>query len=141
LSKLPTQLRWTDFVAAIKSLGYRKLPSPPGSARHFQRGDEDPLTFHEPHGKSHLKQGTLREYLRKLGIDRDGFMVALAGSAKDGEAIGDEERFRRTSLTNGIIVSNCLDCLQTVAKGIEKDVTAAEAVHVCPLALAAKGIN
>ena len=31
----------------------------------------------------------MREYLRKLGIDRDGFMVALAGSAKDGAAIGD----------------------------------------------------
>jgi hypothetical protein len=141
LSKLPTQLKWKLFVAAIKVLKYRQLPSSGGSARHFQRRNEDPVTVHEPHGKSGLKQGTLREYLRKLGVDRDAFMVALAGSVDDGATIGDEERFKRTSLANGVVVSNCLSCMNVVAKGSEKDVIAAEATHSCPLAVAANALN
>jgi len=118
LSKLPTQLRWKLFVAAIKLLKYHELPSSGGSARHFQRGDEDPITFHEPHGNAPIiKQGTLTEYLRKLDISRDIFMKALAGSVEEeSERISDEERFRRTSLANGIIVSNCHTAMPLLPK-------------------------
>jgi hypothetical protein len=131
LSKLPTQLRWKLFVGALDVLRYKELPPSPGAARHFQRGNEDPVTFHEPHGKP-LKQGTLSEYLRKLGIDRETFMAALAGTSEVAVIIANEESFRRTALANGVFASNCLNCCELVATGPEAEVTAAEAAHVCP---------
>jgi predicted RNA binding protein YcfA (HicA-like mRNA interferase family) len=138
LSKLPTQLKWRQFVAVLKVLGYEQLRSKGGSARHFQRGTEDPVTFHEPHGSDTLRQGTLTEYLRKLGVTRDQFEAVLSGF---GNPIGDqmdEERYRRTARPDGVIVSNCLLCFSVVAQSSSEDeVSAAEAAHSCNLALAA----
>jgi hypothetical protein len=132
LSKLPTQLKWKPFVAALKALKYEQLPSKGGSARHFQRGTEDPITFHEPHGGDTLKQGTLTEYLRKLDIDRAAFEKALSGS-RSFDIDAEEERYRRTMLSNGSIVSNCLSCLNVVIESfLEEEVDAAEATHSCP---------
>jgi hypothetical protein len=117
-------------------LGYKELPPSPGSARHFQRGDEDPLTFHEPHNGKTLKQGTLTEYLRKLGIDRETFMGALAGVTQVDSVVAEEEKFRRTQITIGVLASNCLTCCELVATGSEEEVSAKEATHACPTTLA-----
>lgn len=131
LSKLPTQLKWNLFVGALKALGYKQLKSKGGSARHFQRGNEDPVTFHEPHGGDTLKQGTLTEYIRKLRIDRGIFEAALDGLASEKSSI-EEEHYRRTILSNGTIVSNCLSCLNVVAESLsEEEVISAETSHSC----------
>jgi hypothetical protein len=37
------------------------------------------VTFHEPHGKDPLREGTLREYLRKLKLSREEFLDLLEG--------------------------------------------------------------
>jgi hypothetical protein len=130
---LPTQLKWNLFVRALKTLKYKQLPSKGGSARHFRRGVEDPVTFHEPHGNDTLRQGTLTEYLRKLKISREEFDLALAGLDAQRQASVDEERFRRTSLPNGNIVSNCMTCFNLVADApLEEIIIAAELEHVCP---------
>lgn len=116
-------------------LEYDELPSSGGSARHFQRGNDDPLTFHQPHGGKTLKQGTLTEYLRKLGIGRETFMAALAGAGVCSAVIAGEERFRRTAIGNGVLVSHCLTCCDLVATGMEVDISAAESSHACPTVL------
>jgi len=133
VSKLPTQLKWNLFVAALKTLGYEQLRSKGGSARHFQRGTEDPLTFHEPHGGDTLRQGTLTEYLRKLQIDREQFVSALEGGGLESSQAGDqEENFRRTTKPDGRIVSNCMQCFQVVAdSSLEEEVEIAEGSHIC----------
>jgi hypothetical protein len=115
-------------------LKYKELPSSSGSARHFQKGDDDPLTFHEPHGGKTLKQGTLTEYLRKLGIDRETFMAALGGVVNFA-VIANEDKFLRKELSNGVFVSNCLTCCELIATGPEEALTAAEASHACPTTL------
>ena len=81
MSKLPTQLEWRRFVAAIKTLGYTQLDSGRGAARDFYNPDRTPplVTVHEPHRGDTLKQGTLSEYLRKFQLSRDEFMSLLAG--------------------------------------------------------------
>lgn len=117
-------------------LGYVELRSSGGPARHFQRGEEDPLTFHEPHGGKTIKQGTLTEYLRKLDIDRDMFMAALGGTIAVDASVEDEEKFHRKEIANGILVSNCLLCCELVATGSEHEVKAAEDTHACPTSLA-----
>jgi hypothetical protein len=118
---LPTQLKWNLFVRALKTLKYKQLPS------------KDPVTFHEPHGNDTLRQGTLTEYLRKLKISREEFDLALAGLDAQRQASVDEERFRRTSLPNGNIVSNCMTCFNLVADApLEEIIIAAELEHVCP---------
>jgi len=50
-----------------------------GSARTFACDAREPsvVTFHEPHGKDTLREGTLREYLRKLKLNRDEFLELL----------------------------------------------------------------
>jgi predicted RNA binding protein YcfA (HicA-like mRNA interferase family) len=79
MSKLPAQLPWRDFVKIVEKLGYKPLPSGRGSARSFHNPNAIPpiVTFHEPHGSEQLKAGTLREYLRKLRVDRDTFFDLL----------------------------------------------------------------
>jgi len=72
---LPRQLRWSDFKRVLDRLGYSLCHSKRGSARTFRNPNRDPelVTFHEPHGSSTLRQGTLREYLRKLKISVEEF--------------------------------------------------------------------
>jgi predicted RNA binding protein YcfA (HicA-like mRNA interferase family) len=78
-SELPRQLKWNDFVAAIKRLGYSLYDSKKGSARTFRSPTREPefVTFHEPHGSDPLRKGTLREYVRKLNLSRDEFLKLL----------------------------------------------------------------
>jgi len=80
MSKLPAQLPWRDFVKVLDKLGYAPLPNGRGSARSFHNPNGNPpiVTFHEPHGKDPIREGTLRENLRKLRIDRDTFLRTLA---------------------------------------------------------------
>jgi len=80
-SALPAQLKWRDFVYVLKKLGYEECSSKGGSARNFKTsapGRPPIVTFHEPHGSSTLRQGTLREYIRKLEISRDDFLRLLS---------------------------------------------------------------
>ena len=79
MEKLPAQLPWREFVRVVEKLGYEQLPSGKGSARSFHNAKADPplVTFHEPHGKDPIRRGTLREYLRKLKLDRDTFFRLL----------------------------------------------------------------
>ena len=55
------------------------MKSSRGSARAFHSPSRDPdvVTFHEPHGKDSLREGTLREYLRKLKLSREEFLALL----------------------------------------------------------------
>jgi hypothetical protein len=131
LSKLPTQLKWSIFVAALKALKYKQLPSKGGSARHFQRGNEDPVTFHQPHGNDTLKQGTLAMYMRFLDTDIDKFLAAVDGERKNEETL--DERFRRTLLGNGSIISHCCECCNPVITSFDSgEIEMAELSHVCP---------
>jgi len=79
MNKLPTQLRWRDFVQVVQSLGYMEMKSKRGSARSFHNPSRNPqiVTFHQPHGGDTIRQGTLTEYIKKLGLDRDEFMRIL----------------------------------------------------------------
>jgi predicted RNA binding protein YcfA (HicA-like mRNA interferase family) len=131
LSKLPTQLKWSQFVAALKQLKYRELASKGGSARHFERlSDKVILTFHQPHGNNTIPTGTLSEYLRKLGLTREELDMALRG--RQGAEIAEEDRFRRSVDSDGTIISNCSKCLEVVTKSkIEDVVLAAETAHSC----------
>jgi hypothetical protein len=76
---LPAQLRWRDFVRALGKLGYRLHKSHSGSARTFISETRQPrlVTFHEPHGSSPIRPGTLREYVRKLEVSREEFLRLL----------------------------------------------------------------
>lgn len=134
MGKLPTQLRWSEFVAALTSplLGFKQLPSKGGSARHFQRlSDGEILTFHEPHGGDTLRQGTLREYLRHLKLTREQFEDCLSRPSIN--LAEEEEAYRRSLDNDGTIVSNCMNCFAIVAKSkIEDEIIAAEASHTCP---------
>ena len=130
LSKLPTQLKWSIFKRALTNLGYTELRARGGSARHFRKGDGNPITFHEPHGNDTLRQGTLTEYLKKLGITRSEFEEAISGGIP--RIAADEERYRHTSLPNGRIVSNCLKCFEVVAQASsQQELLEAEASHIC----------
>jgi hypothetical protein len=133
VDKLPTQLKWSEFVAALRYLKYKPLKSKRGAARHFERlADGEVVTFHEPHGGDTLRQGTLSSYIRNLGITREEFEVALSGGVASGKYVPDDERFRRSTDSDGTIVSNCAMCFELVKKSkIEEEVTAAEAAHPC----------
>jgi predicted RNA binding protein YcfA (HicA-like mRNA interferase family) len=133
VTKLPTQLKWSDFVEVLKTLKCEQLRSKGGSARHFKRlRDGEILTFHQPHGSDTLRQGTLSEYLRKLGITRDQFEDALS-PVIDAVAAGEDELYRRAIDSDGTIISNCARCFAVILKStIEEEVLAAEMAHVCP---------
>jgi HicA toxin of bacterial toxin-antitoxin, len=136
VDRLPPQLKWEPFVAALKKLGYRLYKSHPGSARTFVNDEREPseVTFHEPHSTNPIRLGTLSEYLRKLKVDRDKFADLLYGSPTN--AVEDEERFRRSLESSGHIVSNCTKCYEMVARSaVEAEVLAAEAGHPCFQAL------
>ena len=78
--QLPRQLPWRDFLKLLRKLGYTLRKSNRGAARTFENSSRSPrfVTFHEPHSKPKvLKQGTLREYLRKLELERDDFFSLL----------------------------------------------------------------
>jgi len=78
-SKLPPQLTWKKFVCVLEALGYEMMKSKRGSARSFYSKNRQPsvVTFHEPHGKDAIRDGTLREYIRKLQITREQFLEIL----------------------------------------------------------------
>lgn len=80
-SRLPPQLTWREFVRVLEALGYQAMKSKRGSARSFHSRTRSPsvVTFHEPHGKDPMREGTLREYLRKLQLGRDEFLELLEG--------------------------------------------------------------
>jgi len=77
-SKLP-QLSWRRFVCVLSKLGYKPAKAKRGSARSFVSSFRQPavVTFHEPHGKDTLPEGTLRAYLRKLNLNREEFLQLL----------------------------------------------------------------
>ena len=133
MDRLPPQLKWGPFVAALEKLGYRLFKSHPGSARTFVSDKREPteITFHQPHDSNPIRLGTLSEYLRKLKVDRDAFADLLYGN-QNVKAIEDEEKFRRSLESSGHIVSNCNKCYEIVARSmVEAEVLAAEAAHPC----------
>lgn len=129
MRKIPTQLRWPEFVALLKSQGFIELPSKRGSARHFQRlRDGEIFTFHEPHGGDSIRQGTLAEYLRKAEIDPEELWRVPEEASRQ----SDEEPYRRSVEADGTNVSNCTSCFAVVMKSKnEEDGLAAEAAHTC----------
>ena len=131
MDKLPTQLRWSEFVRALKRRGLKQLKSKRGAARQFERAsDGEIFTFHEPHGGGTIPPGTLSEYLRKLDLTREEFEVLLVGQSDQPAA--EDERYKRSFQSDGTIVSNCLKCLDIVEKSKnEAEVIAAEAAHPC----------
>lgn len=79
MSKLPTQLQWRRFLCVLTALGYAPLKAKRGASRSFHNPNRNPavVTFHEAHGGDTLRQGTLSEYLRKVGVDREQFLKLL----------------------------------------------------------------
>lgn len=132
MDRLPPQLKWAPFVAALGKLGYRLHRKLPGSARTFVSDIREPaeVSFHEPHGSDTIRLGTLREYLRKLKVTRDEFSDLLYGTtATEAE---DDDKFRRSLEPSGHIVSNCNKCYGIVGRSIiESEIIAAEATHSC----------
>lgn len=76
---LPSDLSWSDFLRVLSKLGYGLYKSKRGSARTFRSASRQPefASFHEPHGSQGLKKGTLREYIRKLGLSPEEFLQLL----------------------------------------------------------------
>lgn len=72
---LPNQLKWREFVAFLKVLGYELKHNKRGSARTFYNPNGNPhlVTFHEPHRPKCLKKGILSSYLGKLNISTKEF--------------------------------------------------------------------
>lgn len=66
-------------MCVLDQLGYTPMKSKHGSARSFHNPNRQPpvVTFHEPHGNETIRQGTLREYIRKLHLERDEFLRLL----------------------------------------------------------------
>lgn len=136
MDKLPRQLKWAPFVNVLEKLGYRLATKHPGTARTFVSDTRVPdvVTFHEPHGKDHLRHGTLSEYLRKLEIDRNEFADLLDGISDVPiiQAVNAEDQFRRTQAPSGEIISNCMKCYGVVAKSMDEAViNEAESQHPC----------
>ena len=133
MDKLPSQLKWAQFLTALEKLDYKLYKSHPGSARTFVSKTRKPseVTFHEPHGTSPIRAGTLREYLRKLEVSRDELSMLLYNSS-DSSRAEEDERFRRSTESSGHIVSNCTKCFDVVARSlVESEVLAAEEAHPC----------
>jgi len=76
---LPRQLDWRGFERALSRLGYELYKSHAGSARSFRKpgGNPELATFHQPHGGDTLRVGTLRTYIRKLGLSNERFLELL----------------------------------------------------------------
>ena len=129
MRKVPTQLKWSEFVHILKALKLKQLPNKRGSARHFQRlSDGEVFTFHEPHGNNTLRQGTLSAYFLHLGVTLETAALHLPES----ESANEEEQYRHSFDSDGTIISNCMKCLNVVHKSkIEAEVVAAEAAHAC----------
>ncbi len=138
MDKLPPQLKWARWVKVLEKLDYISDKNSPGSARTFVSKTREPavVTFHEPHGSSPIRPGTLREYLRKVALTRDRFFELLE---KDTESLideveGEEEHFRRYVDNAGIITSLCNKCFATVIQSAhEHEVDSAESLHPCYL--------
>ena len=78
-SRLPPQLPWRRFVCVLAKLGYKPIKAKRGSARTLPASLESrqSLPSMSRHGKDTLREGTLREYLRKLNLSRDEFLELL----------------------------------------------------------------
>ena len=136
VDKLPTQLKWAQFVRVLEQLDYKLSKRAAGAGRTFVSKTRVPgeVSFHEPHGGKPIPNGTLSEYLRKLKLDRDAFFRLLDGVSEVPaiEAVGEEDRFRRSFESSGEIVSNCTKCFEVVARSmIEAEILAAESAHPC----------
>lgn len=133
MDKLPTQLRWAQFVRVLEELGYKKSKNVAGVGRTFTSNTRTPkvVSFHEPHGSSPIPHGTLSEYLRKLQISRDKFFSLFEGSQQQ-SAETDEDRFKRYTDGSGLITSVCAKCFCNVIQSVHAhEVDAAEAAHPC----------
>ncbi len=137
MDKLPTQLRWAQFVKALEKLGYTLSKSLAGAGRTFVSKTRVPyeVSFHEPHGGKPIPNGTLSEYLRKLKLTRDEFFALLAREKNAQRSTQEEsEQFRHYTDDNGLITSVCGKCFEKVVQSIHlHEVEAAEAVHPCYL--------
>jgi predicted RNA binding protein YcfA (HicA-like mRNA interferase family) len=78
-ARLPAQLTWREFLCVLSQLGYQQLKNKRGSARSFYNPSRQPqvVTFHEPHGSSPIRTGTLREYINKLLLSKERFLELL----------------------------------------------------------------
>jgi len=80
MAELPAQLTCREFLSVRVALGYEQMPSGRGSARSFRKKGSDPaeiVTFHQPHGKDTIRSGTLRAYIRNLGLAKEEFVRLL----------------------------------------------------------------
>jgi hypothetical protein len=133
VDKLPTQLKWAQFVRVLEKLGYKKSKNVAGVGRTFTSTIRTPnvVSFHEPHGSNPLPNGTLSEYLRKLQIGRNEFFSLLEDLRPETSAI-EEDRFKRYTDGKGLITSVCSKCFGTVIQSVhDHEVDAAEASHPC----------
>ena len=66
-------------MRVLELLGYEQMKNKRGSARSFQAKNRNPspVTFHEPHGKDPIREGTLRAYINKLKLSKEEFLELL----------------------------------------------------------------
>lgn len=132
MDKLPTDLKWAQFVKVLAKLGYRLSKSRAGSGRTFVSKTRTPSEFscHEPHNNNPYPVGTLSEYLRKLNISRDFFLDLFEDEKAN--LTTEEERYKRYTDGAGVITSVCCKCFEKVIQSLhEHEVDAAEASHPC----------
>lgn len=78
MTKLPKQLEWRNFRKALAKLGYELTKSGSGSVRHYYSVPrESHFTCHEPHQPATIPGGTLKAYLRQLGVSVEEFLDLL----------------------------------------------------------------
>lgn len=136
MDKLPTQLRWAQFVRVLEKLGYRLSKNLAGSGRTFIHQTRIPqeVSFHEPHRRP-IPNGTLTEYLHKLKLSRKEFFSLLNGEESGVAAEDDDaDRFKHYTGPDGLITSVCSRCFEKVSQSFHlHEVENAEAVHPCYL--------
>jgi predicted RNA binding protein YcfA (HicA-like mRNA interferase family) len=76
MSGFPVQLGWSQFVGALRKLGYKPVKPHRGSGRVFFNPTRTPnlILFHEPNPGDTLPRGTLHDSLRKLQLSPDEFV-------------------------------------------------------------------
>lgn len=79
MAPLPRQLEWRQFETARRKLGYKLDYEGPGSAITYFHPSREPRhpTFHKPHRPKTIKPGTLRAYVRQLGLGVDEFLKLI----------------------------------------------------------------
>ncbi len=79
MSGLPAELPWRRFICVLRKLGYRPDKAGRGTTRSFVNRARNPsrISFREPHPHQTLRTTLLHQYMHKLRLTPDEFLLLL----------------------------------------------------------------